>query len=134
MSTFPTIPTNSINSCHNSDTSSSGRPSRYESQKRRDWNTFVQYLKNHRPPLTLSRCSGAHVLRFLRYSDQFGKSQSPQHQLPILRPPQSSIADAPALSVKLGAQSRCSHRPVFVPPSKKNGGQPERPTLSALVP
>ncbi|XP_061373162.1 protein G1-like1 [Gastrolobium bilobum] len=49
--------------------------SRYESQKRRDWNTFVQYLKNHRPPLTLSRCSGAHVLEFLRYLDQFGKTK-----------------------------------------------------------
>lgn len=40
--------------------------SRYENQKRRDWNTFGQYLKNHRPPLSLSRCSGAHVLEFLR--------------------------------------------------------------------
>ncbi|GJN39097.1 hypothetical protein PR202_gb28194 [Eleusine coracana subsp. coracana] len=36
------------------------RPSRYESQKRRDWHTFGQYLRNHRPPLELSRCSGAH--------------------------------------------------------------------------
>ena len=42
--------------------------SRYENQKRRDWNTFGQYLKNHRPPLSLSRCSGAHVLEFLRYT------------------------------------------------------------------
>ena len=41
--------------------------SRYENQKRRDWNTFGQYLRNHRPPLALSRCSGAHVLEFLRY-------------------------------------------------------------------
>jgi hypothetical protein len=49
--------------------------SRYESQKRRDWNTFCQYLKNHRPPLTLSRCSGANVLEFLRYLDQFGKTK-----------------------------------------------------------
>ncbi|XP_045821537.1 protein LIGHT-DEPENDENT SHORT HYPOCOTYLS 4-like [Trifolium pratense] len=49
--------------------------SRYESQKRRDWNTFGQYLKNHRPPLTLSRCSGANVLEFLRYLDQFGKTK-----------------------------------------------------------
>ncbi|KAM7277990.1 hypothetical protein ACFE04_005124 [Oxalis oulophora] len=40
--------------------------SRYENQKRRDWNTFGQYLRNHRPPLSLSRCSGAHVLEFLR--------------------------------------------------------------------
>ena len=50
-------------------------PSRYESQKRRDWNTFGQYLRNHRPPLELPRCSGAHVLEFLRYLDQFGKTK-----------------------------------------------------------
>ncbi|XAR50764.1 hypothetical protein NMG60_11005185 [Bertholletia excelsa] len=49
--------------------------SRYESQKRRDWNTFGQYLRNHRPPLVLSRCSGANVLEFLRYLDQFGKTK-----------------------------------------------------------
>ncbi|KAJ8647628.1 hypothetical protein MRB53_000651 [Persea americana] len=53
----------------------SGPPSRYESQKRRDWNTFLQYLKNHKPPLTLARCSGAHVIEFLRYLDQFGKTK-----------------------------------------------------------
>ncbi|MCO5574948.1 hypothetical protein L7F22_028743 [Adiantum nelumboides] len=58
-----------------SSSSSGGAPSRYESQKRRDWNTFLQYLKNHRPPLLLSRCSGAHVLEFLRYLDQFGKTK-----------------------------------------------------------
>ena len=49
--------------------------SRYESQKRRDWNTFQQYLRNHRPPLTLARCSGANVIEFLRYLDQFGKTK-----------------------------------------------------------
>ncbi|CAN1180223.1 Protein LIGHT-DEPENDENT SHORT HYPOCOTYLS 6 [Linum perenne] len=51
------------------------QPSRYESQKRRDWNTFLQYLKNHKPPLTLARCSGAHVIEFLKYLDQFGKTK-----------------------------------------------------------
>ncbi|URE39809.1 hypothetical protein MUK42_26345 [Musa troglodytarum] len=45
-------------------------PSRYESQKRRDWNTFLQYLRSHRPPLSLARCSGAHVIEFLKYLDQ----------------------------------------------------------------
>uniref|UniRef100_A0A0D9W762 ALOG domain-containing protein n=1 Tax=Leersia perrieri TaxID=77586 RepID=A0A0D9W762_9ORYZ len=50
-------------------------PSRYEAQKRRDWNTFGQYLRNHRPPLSLAQCSGAHVLEFLRYLDQFGKTK-----------------------------------------------------------
>ncbi|KAB8099013.1 hypothetical protein EE612_028826 [Oryza sativa] len=49
--------------------------SRYESQKRRDWNTFLQYLRNHKPPLTLPRCSGAHVIEFLKYLDQFGKTK-----------------------------------------------------------
>ncbi|CAD6271863.1 unnamed protein product [Miscanthus lutarioriparius] len=49
--------------------------SRYESQKRRDWNTFLQYLRNHQPPLTLARCSGAHVIEFLKYLDQFGKTK-----------------------------------------------------------
>lgn len=55
--------------------SSNGQLSRYENQKRRDWNTFGQYLRNHRPPLDLNRCSGAHVLEFLRYLDQFGKTK-----------------------------------------------------------
>lgn len=49
--------------------------SRYESQKRRDWITFLQYLKDHKPPLSLSRCSGAHVIEFLKYLDQFGKTK-----------------------------------------------------------
>ncbi|XP_078447644.1 LIGHT-DEPENDENT SHORT HYPOCOTYLS-like protein (DUF640) [Wolffia australiana] len=49
--------------------------SRYESQKRRDWNTFLEYLRNHKPPLSLPRCSGAHVIEFLKYLDQFGKTK-----------------------------------------------------------
>lgn len=57
--------------------------SRYENQKRRDWNTFGQYLRNHRPPLELSRCSGAHVLEFLRYLDQFGKTKVHTHLCPF---------------------------------------------------
>ncbi|XP_022140104.1 protein LIGHT-DEPENDENT SHORT HYPOCOTYLS 10-like [Momordica charantia] len=49
--------------------------SRYESQKRRDWNTFGQYLKNQTPPVALSQCNCNHVLEFLRYLDQFGKTK-----------------------------------------------------------
>ncbi|GAV78899.1 DUF640 domain-containing protein [Cephalotus follicularis] len=58
-----------------SSSTSPSTPSRYENQKRRDWNTFGHYLRNHRPPLSLARCSGAHVLEFLRYLDQFGKTK-----------------------------------------------------------
>ncbi|XP_009770169.1 protein LIGHT-DEPENDENT SHORT HYPOCOTYLS 10-like [Nicotiana sylvestris] len=53
--------------------------SRYESQKRRDWNTFGQYLKNQRPPVPLSNCNYNHVLDFLRYLDQFGKTKVHLH-------------------------------------------------------
>ncbi|KAK6134377.1 hypothetical protein DH2020_031866 [Rehmannia glutinosa] len=35
-------------------------PSRYESQKRRDWNTFGQFLKNQRPPMGLAHCNSNH--------------------------------------------------------------------------
>lgn len=49
--------------------------SRYESQKRRDWNTFGQYLKNQRPPVSVSQCNCNHVLEFLQYLDQFGKTK-----------------------------------------------------------
>ena len=62
-------------------------PSRYESQKRRDWTTFGQYLKNHRPPLSLSRCSGANVLEFLRYLDQFGKTKVHSDSCPFFGQP-----------------------------------------------
>ncbi|GFQ08535.1 protein light-dependent short hypocotyls 10 [Phtheirospermum japonicum] len=53
--------------------------SRYESQKRRDWNTFGQYLRNQRPPVSLSHCNFNHVLEFLRYLDQFGKTKVHLH-------------------------------------------------------
>ncbi|XP_050374389.1 protein LIGHT-DEPENDENT SHORT HYPOCOTYLS 4 [Argentina anserina] len=61
--------------------------SRYENQKRRDWNTFGQYLRNHRPPLSLSLCSGAHVLEFLRYLDQFGKTKIHTQMCPFFGHP-----------------------------------------------
>lgn len=51
------------------------KPSRYESQKRRDWNTFLQFLANQKPPLTLARCGGVQVVEFLEYLDQFGKTK-----------------------------------------------------------
>lgn len=59
-------------------------PSRYENQKRRDWNTFCQYIRNHcKPPLSLSACNGSHVLEFLRYLDQFGKTKIHNQSCPF---------------------------------------------------
>ncbi|OIW07166.1 hypothetical protein TanjilG_10139 [Lupinus angustifolius] len=56
--------------------------SRYENQKRRDWNTFCQYLRNHCPPLSLALCSSVQVLEFLHYLDQFGKTKVHNHACP----------------------------------------------------
>lgn len=75
VSTSPTATTVLSSTASSSSASSPSTLSRYENQKRRDWNTFGQYLRNHRPPLSLDRCSGAHVLEFLRYLDQFGKTK-----------------------------------------------------------
>lgn len=64
--------------------------SRYENQKRRDWNTFCQYVRNHQPPLSLPQCSSAHILEFLRYLDQFGKTKVHNQNCPffgLLNPP-----------------------------------------------
>ncbi|KAG6554172.1 hypothetical protein Mapa_004088 [Marchantia paleacea] len=106
-------------------------PSRYESQKRRDWNTFGQYLKNHRPPLALARCSGNHVLEFLRYLDQFGKTKvhlpschffglpNPPHPCPC--PLRQAWGSLDALIGRL--------RAAF----EENGGKPESNPFGARV-
>lgn len=84
-----------------SSSSLSGNPSRYEKQKRRDWNTFCEYV-HRRPPnqydhnpssynynynnniIACSSTTGGTschhhhhhiVLEFLRYLDQFGKTK-----------------------------------------------------------
>ncbi|KAL6342984.1 hypothetical protein AAG906_017004 [Vitis piasezkii] len=105
---------------------SSSTPSRYENQKRRDWNTFGQYLRNHRPPLSLSRCSGAHVLEFLRYLDQFGKTKVHTQMCPSSAT-QTHLLLVHALSAKPGAASTPSSA-AFEPPSKSTAAS-LRPTL-----
>ncbi|KAL0406735.1 UNVERIFIED_CONTAM: protein LIGHT-DEPENDENT SHORT HYPOCOTYLS 10 [Sesamum latifolium] len=47
--------------------------SRYESQKRRDWNTFGHYLRNSGRRWGCRQCN--YVLDFIRYLDQFGKTK-----------------------------------------------------------
>ncbi|CBI23654.3 unnamed protein product, partial [Vitis vinifera] len=64
---------------------SSSTPSRYENQKRRDWNTFGQYLRNHRPPF-------------------------PHPNVPLLRPPKPTCSLSMPSPPSLG-QPRRPHRP-----------------------
>lgn len=98
-------------------------PSRYESQKRRDWNTFGQYLRNHRPPLALAKCSGAHVLEFLRYLDQFGKTKVHTQNCPFFGHPQPPAACACPLRQAWGSLDALIGR--LRAAYEENGGRPE---------
>ncbi|KAM1235046.1 hypothetical protein ACFX2I_004563 [Malus domestica] len=97
--------------------------SRYESQKRRDWITFGQYLKNHRPPLNLSRCSGAHVLEFLRYLDQFGKTKVHADACPFYGHPNPPAPCPCPLRQAWGSLDAIIGR--LRAAFEENGGQPE---------
>ncbi|KAK1326750.1 hypothetical protein QJS10_CPA01g00681 [Acorus calamus] len=97
--------------------------SRYESQKRRDWNTFGQYLKNHRPPLALPRCSGAHVLEFLRYLDQFGKTKVHNVSCPFFGQPTPPAPCPCPLRQAWGSLDALVGR--LRAAFEENGGQPE---------
>lgn len=98
-------------------------PSRYESQKRRDWNTFGQYLRNHRPPLALAKCSGAHVLEFLRYLDQFGKTKVHTQGCPFFGQPQPPSACPCPLRQAWGSLDALIGR--LRAAFEENGGKPE---------
>ncbi|KAG9160507.1 hypothetical protein Leryth_023338 [Lithospermum erythrorhizon] len=98
-------------------------PSRYESQKRRDWNTFLQYLKNHKPPLTLTRCSGAHVIEFLKYLDQFGKTKVHANGCPYFGHPNPPAPCSCPLKQAWGSLDALIGR--LRAAFEENGGRPE---------
>ncbi|KAK3009048.1 hypothetical protein RJ639_014982 [Escallonia herrerae] len=124
-------PPNSTNHSNNplfsapqSPSSSSASPTtltRCENQKHWDWNTFGQYLRNHRPPLTLAHCSGVHVLEFLRYHNQFEKTKVHAHPCPFFGHP-SPPAPCPFRQAwgSLDALIGCLHAAF-----EENGGKPE---------
>ncbi|KMZ72092.1 hypothetical protein ZOSMA_16G00570 [Zostera marina] len=129
MSLIPESPDSSGNSGSNRTPVPSAAPSRYESQKRRDWNTFGQYLKNHRPPLTLSRCSGAHVLEFLRYLDQFGKTKVHTMGCPFFGHPNPPAPCPCPLRQAWGSLDALIGR--LRAAFEENGGQPENNPFGA---
>lgn len=110
-------------------TSTTTTSSRYENQKRRDWNTFGQYLKNHRPPLSLHRCSGAHVLEFLRYLDQFGKTKVHTHLCPFYGHPNPPAPCPCPLRQAWGSLDALIGR--LRAAFEENGGKPEQNPFGA---
>ncbi|CAN0904698.1 Protein LIGHT-DEPENDENT SHORT HYPOCOTYLS 5 [Linum grandiflorum] len=109
--------------------SASSSSSRYENQKRRDWNTFGQYLRNHRPPLSLGRCSGAHVLEFLRYLDQFGKTKVHSHNCPFFGQPNPPAPCPCPLRQAWGSLDALIGR--LRAAFEENGGKPENNPFGA---
>ncbi|KAK1309481.1 hypothetical protein QJS10_CPA09g01045 [Acorus calamus] len=120
---LPPQPTATPNTPTTTTTTPHHQLSRYESQKRRDWNTFGQYLKNHRPPLALSRCSGAHVLEFLRYLDQFGKTKVHNPHCPFFGHPTPPAPCPCPLRQAWGSLDALIGR--LRAAFEENGGQPE---------
>ncbi|KAJ4887187.1 hypothetical protein Rs2_26935 [Raphanus sativus] len=117
------VTTSSSSSSSSSGGSAMNQLSRYENQKRRDWNTFGQYLRNHRPPLSLSRCSGAHVLEFLRYLDQFGKTKVHTQLCPFFGHPNPPAPCACPLRQAWGSLDALIGR--LRAAFEENGGSPE---------
>ncbi|WZY72888.1 hypothetical protein YC2023_005128 [Brassica napus] len=117
------VTTSSSSSSSSSGGSATTHLSRYENQKRRDWNTFGQYLRNHRPPLSLSRCSGAHVLEFLRYLDQFGKTKVHTQLCPFFGHPNPPAPCACPLRQAWGSLDALIGR--LRAAFEENGGSPE---------
>ncbi|KAF6159323.1 hypothetical protein GIB67_032094 [Kingdonia uniflora] len=103
--------------------SSGSVPSRYESQKRRDWNTFGQYLKNQNPPVSLSQCNSNHVLDFLRYLDQFGKTKVHLHGCGFFGQPEPPAPCACPLRQAWGSLDALIGR--LRAAYEENGGSPE---------
>ncbi|KAH7843678.1 hypothetical protein Vadar_019443 [Vaccinium darrowii] len=129
VTTATTTTTTTSSPASSSPTSSSPTLSRYESQKRRDWNTFGQYLQNHRPPLPLSRCSGAHILEFLRYLDQFGKTKIHNNLCPFFGHPNPPAPCPCPLRQAWGSLDALIGR--LRAAFEENGGQPENNPFGA---
>ncbi|CAA6654710.1 unnamed protein product [Spirodela intermedia] len=88
-----------------------------------DWNTFLQYLRNHKPPLSLSRCSGAHVIEFLKYLDQFGKTKVHVVGCPFFGHPNPPASCACPLKQAWGSLDALIGR--LRAAYEENGGSPE---------
>lgn len=129
MMIITTPASSTTNSITSASSSSPTTLSRYESQKRRDWNTFGQYLRNHRPPLSLSRCSGAHVLEFLRYLDQFGKTKVHTQLCPFFGHPNPPAPCPCPLRQAWGSLDALIGR--LRAAYEENGGKPEQNPFGA---
>lgn len=109
--------------------STAAPPNRYESQKRRDWNTFLNYLKNQKPPLTLTQCSGANVIQFLKYLDQFGKTKVHVEGCPYFGQPNPQEPCACPLKQAWGSLDALIGR--LRAAYEENGGSPESNAFAA---
>uniref|UniRef100_A0A2N9FJ60 ALOG domain-containing protein n=1 Tax=Fagus sylvatica TaxID=28930 RepID=A0A2N9FJ60_FAGSY len=112
-----------------SSSASAPTPSRYESQKRRDWNTFGQYLRNQSPPISLSNCNGKSVIDFLKYHDQFGKTKVHTKICPFYGNPQPPAPCPCSLRQAWGSVDSLIGR--LRAAFEDNGGKPEANPFAA---
>jgi hypothetical protein len=89
---------------------------------------FEQYLRDHRPPLSLALCSGAHVQEYLRYLDQFGKTKVHSDVCPFFGHPSPPPCSCP-LRQAWGSLHAIVGR--LRAAYEENGGSPENNPFSA---
>ena len=124
---FPLSPTSSPVPDMQGGGGAAPRRGTYETQKRRDWHSFGQYLRNrYRPPLEPARSSGAHVLDYLRYLDQFGKTKVHAPGCPFYgHPSPPALCPCPLQQAwRLEQPRRARRPPVRAPPSTSTGACP----------
>ncbi|KAK3188788.1 hypothetical protein Dsin_028349 [Dipteronia sinensis] len=103
-----TTPTKAQNQTQNYQYSVLRRPAvvvgRYETQKRKDWISFLEYLRQRSPTLVVSCCSGAHVVEFVKYYlDQKNRVQHTETCPLLLGQSQSDRCPCPTGQVYLGS-------------------------------
>ncbi|KAL1808001.1 hypothetical protein DCAR_0727401 [Daucus carota subsp. sativus] len=99
-------------------------PSRYEKQKRRDWNTFCHYIRSHKPTdVHQPVWTSSHILEFLRYLDQFGKTKIHNQTCPYFGVPKPPVPCPCPLRQAWGSLDALVGR--LRAAYEENGGAPE---------
>ncbi|CAI5480814.1 unnamed protein product [Closterium sp. Yama58-4] len=96
---------------------------KYDAQKQRDWNNFSQYLARHQPPVAMIRATPRHVVEYMRYMDQFGRTRVHDLGCPLYG--SSSVRESCVCPMKQAWGSLDALIGRLRAAFEENGGRPE---------
>ncbi|GJP56859.1 hypothetical protein CLOM_g15907 [Closterium sp. NIES-68] len=96
---------------------------KYDAQKQRDWNNFSQYLARHQPPVAMIRATPRHVVEYMRYMDQFGRTRVHDLGCPLYG--SSSVRESCSCPMKQAWGSLDALIGRLRAAFEENGGRPE---------